>query len=57
MKRFLAAQRAGLKTVVFPKRNEVDVRNLPKDVTEGIELILAEDVREVIGLVVLPCAP
>lgn len=53
----LAAQRAGLKTVVFPKRNEVDVKNLPKDVTEGVDLILAEDVNEVIELVVLPCAP
>jgi ATP-dependent Lon protease len=48
----LAAQRAGLKTVVFPKRNEVDVNSLPNDVTEGVELILAEDVGELIDLVI-----
>jgi ATP-dependent Lon protease len=49
----LAAQRAGLKTVVFPKRNEVDVNSLPHDVTEGVELILAEDIGELIDLVIL----
>jgi ATP-dependent Lon protease len=48
----LAAQRAGLTTVVFPKRNEVDANSLPKDVTEGVELVLAEDIGELIDLVV-----
>jgi ATP-dependent Lon protease len=48
----LAAQRAGLKTVVFPKRNEVDVNSLPADVTEGVEVVLAEDIGELIDLVV-----
>jgi ATP-dependent Lon protease len=48
----LAAQRAGLKTVVFPKRNEVDVNSLPGDVKEGVEVVLAEDIGELIDLVV-----
>ncbi len=47
----LAAQRASLTAVVFPKRNEVDVNSLPKDVTDGLELVLAEDVGELIDLV------
>jgi len=47
----LAAQRAGLKVVAFPSDNEVDVRNLPDDITEGLELVLVRNVGELIDLV------
>ncbi len=40
--KLLAAQRAGVKVVVFPKRNEVDVNNLEADVREGMEVFLAD---------------
>lgn len=41
--KLLAAQRAGVKTVVFPKRNEVDVNNLEPDIREGVEIVLVEE--------------
>jgi ATP-dependent Lon protease len=45
--KLLAAQRAGVKTVIFPKGNEVDVRNLEDEVKEGLEIVLAEEVGQV----------
>ena len=38
----LAAQRAGVKVVVFPKANEVDIVNLEDQVKAGLEIVLAE---------------
>jgi ATP-dependent Lon protease len=49
--KLLAAQRAGVKTVIFPKGNEVDVRNLEDEVKAGMEIILAEKVTDVLGTV------
>ena len=47
----LAARRAGVKTVVLPLKNKVDVENLPPDVTKGLEVLLADTVEEIIGKV------
>jgi ATP-dependent Lon protease len=44
----LAAHRAGLKTVILPKRNEKDLDEVPKEVREAMKFILAERVDEVI---------
>ncbi len=49
--KLLAAQRAGVKIAILPKGNEVDVRNLEPEVTEGLEIILAEEVEHVLGVV------
>jgi ATP-dependent Lon protease len=49
--KLLAAQRAGVKTVILPKGNEVDVRNLEAEVTEGLEIILADEVEQVLEVV------
>ncbi len=45
--KLLAAQRAGVKTVVFPAGNEVDVNSLPMEGREGLKVVLAESVAEV----------
>src|SRR5271157_1937633 len=47
----LAAQRAGLSMVVFPRRNEEDVRSLPEEVKEGLEVVLAGDIGELTDIV------
>jgi ATP-dependent Lon protease len=47
----LAARRAGVKTVVLPLKNKVDVENLPPDVTKGLEILLAETIEEIVGKV------
>jgi ATP-dependent Lon protease len=51
--KLLAAQRAGIKKVIFPRRNEVDVNSLPDDVKEGLEMFLGDDVAELVDAVLL----
>jgi ATP-dependent Lon protease len=40
----LAAQRAGVKTIIFPEANKIDIEDLDADVREGVELIVAGDI-------------
>ncbi len=49
----LAAQRAGVQTVIFPQGNAVDVRNLEDEVKAGLEIILAEDVGQVLKVALI----
>ncbi|HEY8192330.1 MAG TPA: endopeptidase La [Gaiellaceae bacterium] len=44
----LAAQRAGVHTVVLPKENEPDVDDLPSETRKGMEFHLADHVDEVL---------
>jgi ATP-dependent Lon protease len=50
--KILAAQRSGIKTVVFPKRNETDVVNLEPEAKEGIDIVLAEEIPSITKLVI-----
>ncbi len=43
----LAAHRAGLKTVILPKRNEKDLDDLPDQVRKEMSFVLAEEVSDV----------
>ncbi|MFZ5450963.1 MAG: endopeptidase La [Thermodesulfobacteriota bacterium] len=52
--KILAAQRAGVKVVVFPKLNEVDINNLEPEVKEGMNIFLAEEIKPLVDLVLLP---
>jgi ATP-dependent Lon protease len=45
----LAAHRAGLDTVVLPKRNEVDLEEVPEDVRNEMTFVLVETVDEVLA--------
>ena len=44
----LAAQRAGLTTVVLPKENEPDLEDLPKDVRKSMTFVPADTIDEVL---------
>jgi ATP-dependent Lon protease len=44
----LAAQRAGVSTVVLPSENEPDLEDLPAETRKGLEFVLAEHVDEVL---------
>jgi ATP-dependent Lon protease len=44
----LAAQRAGVRTVVLPRENEPDLEDLPKEARKELEFVLAEHVDEVL---------
>jgi ATP-dependent Lon protease len=54
----LAAHRAGLKTVLLPKRNEVDLEDVPEEVLKDIKFVFIETVSDAIeaALEVKPAA-
>jgi ATP-dependent Lon protease len=45
----LAAQRAGIETVILPKRNEVDLDELPSEVRQRMRFVLVDRVDQVFG--------
>jgi ATP-dependent Lon protease len=50
----LAARRAGLKTVIFPKLNQKDLDEVPAALRRGMEFHAVEDVEEALRLALLP---
>lgn len=50
----LAAHRAGLKKVIVPKLNEVDIDEIPEKVREEMEFVLVEDIPEVLEHALAP---
>ncbi len=46
----LAAQRAGVHTVVLPSENEPDLEDLPAETRKGLEFVLAQHVDEVLDV-------
>ncbi|MHC1727117.1 MAG: S16 family serine protease [Syntrophobacteraceae bacterium] len=51
--KLLAAQRAGVKTIVLPARNRIDVEALDQDTKEGLRLELVENVASILDIVLL----
>jgi ATP-dependent Lon protease len=45
----LAAARAGMTTVILPKRNEADLDDLPDEVREKVNFVLVDQVDQVLG--------
>ncbi|NJQ00880.1 endopeptidase La [Streptomyces zingiberis] len=52
--KLLAAHRAGITTVVIPKRNEPDLDDVPAEVLETLEVHPVSDVRQVLRLALEP---
>jgi ATP-dependent Lon protease len=50
----LAAHRAGLTTVILPKRNERDLDDLPKDVRAAMHFVLVERIDEALNAALTP---
>jgi ATP-dependent Lon protease len=50
----LAGHRAGLTTILLPKRNEVDLDELPEDVRSAMTFIPVEHIDEALHLALLP---
>jgi ATP-dependent Lon protease len=44
----LAARRAGLKRIVLPKRNEPDLKDIPKEALEDLEVTFVESIEELL---------
>jgi ATP-dependent Lon protease len=47
--KLLAAQRAGLRTVFLPARNEPDLDDVPADVLEALDVRLVGDVADIVA--------
>jgi ATP-dependent Lon protease len=54
--KLLAAHRAGITTVVIPKRNEADLDDVPAEVLEKLEVHPVSDVRQVLQLALEPAS-
>jgi ATP-dependent Lon protease len=52
--KLLAAHRAGITTVLIPKRNEPDLDDVPENVREDLSIHPVTDVREVLSLALEP---
>ena len=50
----LAAHRAGLTTVVLPRRNEKDLDDVPEEVRKQVKFVLVDRVQEVIAEALMP---
>jgi ATP-dependent Lon protease len=46
--KILAAHRAGLKKIIFPRRNEKDLEDIPEEVRKGLTLIMVDRMDEVL---------
>ena len=45
----LAAKRSGIKKVIIPKKNEGQMRELPKEIKDSLDFILAEQIDDVLS--------
>ncbi|MGK5448027.1 endopeptidase La [Streptomyces radiopugnans] len=54
--KLLAAHRAGITTVVIPKRNEPDLDDVPEEVLRKLDVRPVSDVRQVLELALTPTA-
>ena len=52
--KILSAHRAGLTTVIFPARNEADLRDLPEEIKKNMKIVTTDEVAEIIDLVLRP---
>lgn len=52
--KLLAAHRAGITTVIIPKRNEPDLDDVPEEVLAGLDVHPVSDVRQVLELALTP---
>jgi ATP-dependent Lon protease len=50
----LAAHRAGLKTVILPKRNERDLEDVPAEICKSMHFILVDRIEEAIDVGLMP---
>ncbi|MDT5340715.1 MAG: ATP-dependent Lon protease [Mycobacterium sp.] len=54
--KLLAAQRAGLKTVFIPQRNEADLDEVPAEVLDALDVKPMTDVADIVALALEPAA-
>ena len=53
--KMLAAKRAGIKTVILPKKNEKDLSEIDSEVKSGLQFVFAENIDEVLKVALSEC--
>ncbi len=46
--KILAAKMADIKTVIVPFKNKIDIEELSKEITEGLEIVYVKELKEVL---------
>lgn len=49
--KILAAHRAGVKTVVFPAKNDPDLKDISDEIRKDLKIITVDELKEIVGLV------
>ncbi len=49
--KILAAHRAGVKAVIFPAKNEADIKDIPDEIKKDLKIITTDELSEVVDLV------
>src|SRR6185369_13488324 len=52
----LAAHRAGIRTIILPRRNERDIDDIPEEVRHELTFVFADHMEEVLGAALSPHA-
>ncbi|MCO6512407.1 MAG: endopeptidase La [Aridibacter famidurans] len=52
--KILAAHRAGIRRIIMPAKNEADVDEIPEDVRNDLEIVLANDISDVLDAALEP---
>jgi ATP-dependent Lon protease len=47
----MAAKRAGVKTLIFPAKNEADLKEIPDEIKKDLKIITTEELSEIVDLV------
>jgi ATP-dependent Lon protease len=55
--KFLSAHRAGLKTVILPKRNDKDLVDVPKRARNEMQIVLVDHIDQVLNMALQPPKP
>jgi ATP-dependent Lon protease len=53
----LAAHRAGVRTVIIPRENEQDLRDIPEDVRSDLRFVFAEHMRDIVPVAMPDTVP
>ena len=51
--KLLAAKLAGMKTVIVPKKNKLDVEEISKEILDKLEIVYADEIKEVLDLALI----
>ena len=51
--KLLAAKLAGMKTVIVPKKNKLDVDEISKEILDKLEIVYADEIKEVLDLALI----